>query len=149
MTKDYRLGPARRALNTVLTAALRAGIGPRTSRLLTVVGRKSGLPRTTPVTLVERDGTLWLVAPYGPVAWVHNVRAAGEVTLRKGRRTEVRAAVEAGPDEAAPVLREYVQRVAVVRPYVAAGPHAPLAEFEAVAHRHPVFRLGPVRTLQG
>ena len=49
--------------------------------LLTVRGRKSGLPRTTPVNLIEYQGRRWLVAPYGEVAWVRNVRAAGEVEL--------------------------------------------------------------------
>ena len=50
--------------------------------LLTVRGRKSGLPRTTPVNLIEYQGRRWLVAPYREVAWVRNVRAAGEVESR-------------------------------------------------------------------
>ncbi len=44
--------------------------------LPTVPGRKSGVPRTTPVALGERDGRRWLVSPYGEVDWVRNLRAA-------------------------------------------------------------------------
>lgn len=53
--------------------------------VLTVVGRKSGIPRSTPLLCVP-DGERWLIAgsyfggPDMPV-WVHNVRAAGEATI--------------------------------------------------------------------
>ncbi|KGM15674.1 hypothetical protein N867_06475, partial [Actinotalea fermentans ATCC 43279 = JCM 9966 = DSM 3133] len=86
--KTYRLGPARRAVNRVMSALVRAGLGPRRTYLLTVVGRTTGRPFTTPVSLVERDGERWLVAPYGAVSWVRNARAAGVVTVRRGRRVE-------------------------------------------------------------
>jgi deazaflavin-dependent oxidoreductase (nitroreductase family) len=52
---------------------------------LTVVGRKSGLERTTPLLCVPDQGT-WLIAgsyfggPKMPV-WVGNLRAAGEATI--------------------------------------------------------------------
>ena len=55
--------------------------------LLTVPGRRSGRPRSTPVTLVEEDGQRWLVAS-GPAGWVTNARAAGQVELSRGRRSE-------------------------------------------------------------
>jgi deazaflavin-dependent oxidoreductase (nitroreductase family) len=61
----------------------RAGIGP--AHLLTTRGRKTGRARTTPVILVQQDKQRWLVAPYGAVSWVLNARAAGRVTLRRGR----------------------------------------------------------------
>jgi len=35
--------------------------------LLTVPGRKSGQPRTTPIAVVEQDGKRYLLAPYGVV----------------------------------------------------------------------------------
>ena len=56
--------------------------------VLTVVGRKSGLPRSTPLLCVPY-GDGWLIAgsyfgsPAMPV-WVHNLRAAGEATVRIG-----------------------------------------------------------------
>jgi len=55
---------------------------------LTVRGRKSGQPHTVPVLLVEQDGHSFLVAPYGVIQWVHNIRAAGTATLTRGHRFE-------------------------------------------------------------
>lgn len=143
VTKTYRLGPARRAVNRAMAAFVRAGLGPRRTYLLTVAGRTTGRPCTTPVSLVERDGERWLVAPYGEVSWVRNARAAGVVTVRRGRRVEQLVAREVTPDVAAPVLREYVRQEAVVRPFVAAAPTDPVEAFAAIAPRHPVFALAP------
>ena len=63
---------------------------------LTVVGRRSGLPRTTPLLCVPHDGG-WLVAgsyfggPDMPV-WVGNLRAAGEAEVElDGRQVPVDA----------------------------------------------------------
>ena len=120
---------------------LRVGVGPRSTYLLTVTGRSSGLPRTTPVTLVETDAGRWLVAPYGAVGWVHNVRAAGQVTLRRGRRTERVTATELRATQAAPVLREYLTRVPITRPYFDVTAASPLDDIAAEASRHPVFAL--------
>jgi deazaflavin-dependent oxidoreductase (nitroreductase family) len=109
--------------------------------VLTVPGRKSGLLRSTPVLLVFLDGRRWLVAPYGERDWVKNARAAGAVELTRAGKTE-RLRVEAvGPEEAAPVLREYLRRTSVVKPYFDATKDSPLEEFAAEAARHPVFRL--------
>jgi hypothetical protein len=55
---------------------------------------------STPViTLVEADGIRRLVAPSGEVRWVRNTRAAGQLTLRRGRDSETVAMVEVGPVE--------------------------------------------------
>jgi deazaflavin-dependent oxidoreductase (nitroreductase family) len=115
--------------------------------LLTVRGRKTGRLQTTPVTLVERGAERWLVAPYGEVDWVRNARAAGQVTLRRGRRVETVRIAEATPDEAAAVFKEYLRRVPVVRPSVDLSPNDPIDAFLAQAPRHPVFRIAgsPVR----
>jgi hypothetical protein len=39
------------------------------------------------------------------------------------------------------VLKLYVERVPIVRPYFQSPPDAPLGAFEAEADRHPVFRI--------
>jgi deazaflavin-dependent oxidoreductase (nitroreductase family) len=122
---------------------IRLGLAPRTTVLLTVPGRRSGTPRSTPVTLVEEDGQRWLVAPYGPVEWVHNARAAGQVELSRGRRTETVRVKELAPEAAAPVLKAYVERVPITWPYFDAAPDAPIAAFAAEAPRHPVFQVVP------
>ena len=81
------------------------------------------------------------MAPYGEVAWVRSARAAGHVTLSRGRQAERVAIHELAPAEAAPVLRLYVTRVPITRPYFDATPTSPIATFEAEAPLHPVFRL--------
>ncbi|AEE46832.1 nitroreductase family deazaflavin-dependent oxidoreductase [Cellulomonas fimi] len=139
-----RRGVLRRAVDGVVTALVRRGSGPRGTVLLTVAGRTSGQPRTTPVTLVERDGTRWLVAPYGPVGWVANVRAAGVVDVRRGRAVQRLAVEEVDAAVGAPVLRQYLQEVAVVRRVFDVAPTDPVEAFVPLVATHPVFRLRPV-----
>ncbi|MFI1993748.1 nitroreductase family deazaflavin-dependent oxidoreductase [Actinoplanes sp. NPDC020271] len=111
------------------------------SYLLTTRGRRTGQPRTTPVTVVERDGRRYLVAPYGPVSWVLNARAAGHVTLRRrGRRADYQVR-EVDADEAGPVLKQYIGIARPTRPYFRAAPDAPVTQFVAEAKNHPVFEL--------
>jgi deazaflavin-dependent oxidoreductase (nitroreductase family) len=131
----------RRLGNVLIEPLARLGLAGRRTHVLTVPGRKSGLLRSTPVLLVFLDGRRWLVAPYGERDWVKNARAAGAVELTRAGKTE-RLRVEAvGPEEAAPVLREYLRRTSVVKPYFDATKDSPLEEFAAEAARHPVFRL--------
>jgi deazaflavin-dependent oxidoreductase (nitroreductase family) len=143
MAKSYRLTPLRRFANILMRLLLRLGLAPRTTMLLTVPSRRSGTPRSTPVTLVEEDGQRWLVAPYGPVEWVRNARAAGQVELSRGRRSEMVRVQELAPEAAAPILKAYVERVPITRPFFDAAPDAPLAAFVAVAPEHPVFQVVP------
>lgn len=49
MAKTFRVNAFTRFGNTMSAAMIRVGIGPAGMHLLTVRGRKSGLPRTTPV----------------------------------------------------------------------------------------------------
>jgi hypothetical protein len=92
---------------------------------------------------MEVGGDRWLVAGYGPANWVRNARAAGEVTLRRGRRMERYRIAETSPAQAVPVLRKYIAEVRVTRPYFDAGPDAPAEALEAELPRHPVLRLVP------
>jgi deazaflavin-dependent oxidoreductase (nitroreductase family) len=141
MPRQYRLTTGRRIVNAITAFLVRIGVYPGHTYLLTVRGRTTGQPYTTPVTLVVQGSERWLVAPYGPVAWVRNARVAGEVTLTHGRRREVVRVVELGPEESAPVLRQYLREVPVVRPFFAATPDAALEAFVAEAAAHPVFRI--------
>ena len=140
MARSYQLGPLRRAVNAVMRTLIRLGAGGRTTYLLTTTGRKSGQPRTTPVTLVE-NGERWLVSPYGDVAWVHNIRAHPDVMLQRGRNQLSLRASEADAAEAGPVLQRYVRKVRITAPYFDARPDDPIESFVAEAARHPVFRL--------
>ena len=57
--------------------------------LLTVAGRRSGMPHTVPVAYVERDGAYYLAATAGGQSkepqWVRNLRAASTATIELGR----------------------------------------------------------------
>jgi deazaflavin-dependent oxidoreductase (nitroreductase family) len=75
----------------------------RVKPVLTVVGRKSGQPRSVPVNVLEDDGKRYLVSPRGETEWVRNLRVAGEAELRTRKRTEQIGVSEVG-DEAKPGL---------------------------------------------
>jgi deazaflavin-dependent oxidoreductase (nitroreductase family) len=74
--------------------------------LITVRGRKSGLPRSTPVTVIENSGRRGLISPFGEVNWVRNLRAVGQATITAGRRKEEVTAVELEPAEAVEFIRD-------------------------------------------
>ena len=140
--RQYRPGRGRHVENTIMSALVRAGLVPR-SYLLTTQGRKTGRPRTNPVVPVEHDGRRWLVAPYGPVSWVHNARATRRVSLTRRRNTRDYTIREVPPDEAGPVLKRYVRMAPSTRPYFQATKDSPVEDFITEADRHPVFELIP------
>jgi hypothetical protein len=114
------------------------------STTLEVRGKRSGVMRSVPVTWVEYGGDRYLVAMMGEQSdWVHNARAtAGEVTFRRGRRKK--ALLEELPVEArAPILQAWYSRTGRSTPsrYIGLDPKAPLAEFEKIAPKWPVFRI--------
>jgi deazaflavin-dependent oxidoreductase (nitroreductase family) len=73
---------------------LGAGVPMGFNGLITVRGRKSGAPRTTPVAVIDVDGRRWVWAPWGDVHWVRNLRAAGRATVRTRRKEEAVSATE-------------------------------------------------------
>src|SRR5437667_11451694 len=78
--------------NLVAKRLLAAGVPLGPNGLLTVRGRKSDLPRTTPVAIIELSGRRWIWAPWGGSQWVRNLRAAGQATITvRGRKEDVRA----------------------------------------------------------
>jgi F420H(2)-dependent quinone reductase len=128
------------------TAALSArGIGPEHLVALEVPGRRSGRIVSLPLVVASVDGERYLVSMLGEGAnWVHNVRAAGgEAALRHGRREEVRVEEVVAPDLRGPVLKAYLRRATNANAHVPIDKDAPLAEFERVAPRFPVFRIVP------
>jgi len=141
MARAYRLGVARRIVNGIIRTLLRMGWGPARTYLLITRGRTTGRLHRTPVTLVEQGARRWLVAPYGEVGWVRNARAAGSVTLERGRRAETLRLAELGPQDSARILQTYVREVPITRPYFDVRPDSSLDAFAAEAPRHPVFEL--------
>lgn len=148
MAKTFQVNFATRMRDLLNMALLRAGVKIGTTSLLTVRGRKSGQPHTVPVPLVEQDGHSFLVAPYGVVQWVRNIRAAGTATLTRDRRSEAISVTELPAQQATPVLKQYLLQVAVVRPYFDVTKDSPLEAFEREAPRHPVFQITTMESLQ-
>ena len=146
MAKTYHVTFADRMEAALITTLLRAGVKLGTTSLLTVCGRKSGQPHTVPVLLVEQDGKRWLVAPYGVVQWVRNIRVAGTATLTRGRRSEDISVTELEAQDAAPVLKQYLLLPvsAGVRSHFDATKDSSLEAFEREAARHPVFQITTV-----
>jgi hypothetical protein len=75
------------------------------------------------------------------VNWVRNVRAAGgAATLSHGGREKV-CLEEVAPARRAPVLKAYLGRAPNARVHFPVDKDAPLADFERVRDRFPVFRI--------
>ena len=135
--------------NLLTKTMLRAGIkvvGPNKvpTYLLTVRGRKSGQPRTTPIVVIEQERKRYLLAPFGVVDWVRNLRAAGEATITRGHRSEVLRAVELPSGEASPVLKRGLVDGSIpsfLVKYFEITTESSPEELEAAAERHPVFLL--------
>jgi len=119
-----------------------AGLPPHRLNTLEVRGRRTGRPTSFPVVVADHQGERYLVAMLGEgVNWVANVRAAGgQAVLRHGRREPVRLE-EIDPGARAPILQRYLQVAPGARSHIPVDRRAPLAEFEQIASRFPVFRV--------
>lgn len=153
MAKAHKLPLYVRAGNVLTLTLLRAGfklvgpglvVGNYPMYLLTVRGRKSGLPRTVAVAIMQRDGKRYIGSPYGIVDWVRNLRAAGAATLTRGRRTETVNASQLPAAEAAPLLQAEVKAGNPFMGYYGIAANSSQEEFEQASVTHPVFLLQSV-----
>jgi deazaflavin-dependent oxidoreductase (nitroreductase family) len=137
-------------MNKLLIGMLRIGLPisrHEVSVVLTVAGRKSGMPRSTPITPMYVDGKRFVVNGYPGADWVRNVRAADDATLTAGRRCERVRMVELSPEEARPVLRTFPAAAPTgVRLMKRAGVlnEGTPDECAGLAGRLPVFRIDPI-----
>ncbi|MDT5333714.1 MAG: hypothetical protein QOF31_5011 [Mycobacterium sp.] len=133
-------------MNKVMMAVQKLGIPTGPAMVLTVPGRKSGQPRSTPMTPFEHDGGLYTVAGYPGADWAANARAAGVGTLSRGRKSRRVKIVELSTADAGPVLRSFAVKVPVG---VGFAKRAGLVadgtpeEFAALAGQLAVFRFDP------
>jgi deazaflavin-dependent oxidoreductase (nitroreductase family) len=76
-----------RVFNPLVKAAASAGIPLPMVVILETTGRKSGLPRRTPVGKALEGDVLWVVAEHGRrAAYVRNIEANPRVRVKIGRR---------------------------------------------------------------
>ena len=130
--------------------------------LLTVRGRRSGKPRTVPVSLLELDGRRFVQASYGVAGWAVNLRAAGKATITDHGGSVPVQAIQLPPEQAAAILRRALEPyrqsrllrallgsrwrppVALLRHYRIRVDDTP-EDYLAEAQRHPLFELRPMR----
>jgi deazaflavin-dependent oxidoreductase (nitroreductase family) len=92
MTQGARAPWHVRLFGPILKFLLAAGIPVGPNRLVTIPGRKSGLPRTAAVAIIQVSRRRWVWAPWGEVHWVRNLRTAGRATVTvRGLKEEVAA----------------------------------------------------------
>ena len=132
-TKRLNSGQAR------LTAR---GVFPALLVALETRGRRSGKASLVQLVVAHIGTERYLVSMLGENAdWVRNAYAsAGAAVLRHGTTENVR--LEDVPvSQRAPILKAYLQVAPGARPHFDISRDAPLAEFEKVAARYPVFRI--------
>ena len=158
MPKPYRVGFFVRSNNAVMRSLINAGVKIGTFAVLTVPGRKTGRPVDVPLVVFPHQAERYLIASYGIVNWVRNLRAAdGRAELRRGRETEKINAIELSDVEAGPILqvsllagppgipRPMVRafRRFFVLPYLEVDMSSSDEDFIRSAPNHPVFRVEP------
>ena len=93
-------------LNIPAALLLKAGVPLGLNGLITIRGRTSGEPRTTPVAIIHVDGRRWIWCPWGEAHWVRNLRAAGEATITVRKREERIRATELDHEASVAFFRE-------------------------------------------
>lgn len=121
----------------------RRGVKTGTIHILTVPGRVSGEPRTTPVSILEVDGARFIIGGIEDADWVQNVRSAGHGQLAYGKGGEHVTLIELDVQGREPILRafpeevphgtQFFERVHGIKPTP--------EEFASLADRCPVFRV--------
>ena len=135
-----------RFFNKINIGIQKLGVPLGPTQLLTLRGRSSGEPRTTPVTPITVDGQRYVIGGFAKGDWVANARANGDATLKHGRRTQQVRLVELPESERGPIMRAFPTQVPRgVTFFLKTGVvDAPTPEaFEKGAPNAAVFRIDP------
>jgi deazaflavin-dependent oxidoreductase (nitroreductase family) len=134
--------------NAIAKPLLAAGVPMAFNGLITVPGRKSGIPRTTALAIVNVAGRRWVWSPWGEVQWVRNLRAAGRATVTFRRQEEEVRAVELDPEQRVAFFRDTLTPIARGMRggmwFIRAFDGVDLRDPVAAAKDRPVFELRPV-----
>ena len=150
-TVEAPLRVPRRVLffGAILKFLMDAGVPLGPNRLVTIRGRKSGLPRTTPLAVIEVGGRRWVWAPWGESQWVRNLRAAGRATIAARGQTEEVTATELDPAERIGYFRDVLGPLARSIPFgvqfIRTVDGVDLGDPVAAAEGRRVFELHPAR----
>lgn len=123
------------------------GLLPNYLVTLEVVGRLSGKSIRFPLVLTIVNGERYLVSMLGEETnWVRNVQAAeGKARLHHGISEDV-LLKPVDVSQRAPILKAFLRRAPGARPHIPIHKDAPIAEFERIAARYPVFRVERIDT---
>jgi hypothetical protein len=80
--------------------ALRRGLPTKPNVLLTIPGRVTGRPHSTPVALWELGNRWFVQASFGEVNWVWNLRASREAAISRCSWLQAVRATELAPADA-------------------------------------------------
>jgi deazaflavin-dependent oxidoreductase (nitroreductase family) len=142
MAKQFEYSLVFKVGNFFTKCLLSLGVSYNGSALITVPGRKTGRPHSTPISIQEVGGQRYLQSPFGNVNWVRNLRAAGKATLSWGRRQEAVSVTELSPQEAAPIIKSYLAHAPkMIQEYFDVTPESSLEEFIQEARKRPVFKI--------
>ena len=138
-----------RFFGSILKSLLLAGVPIGPNGLVTIRGRKTGLPRTTALAIIEVSGRRWVWSPWGEVQWVRNLRAARRATVTVRHRKEELRTTELDPaervvffrDRLGPLARGIPFGVSFIRIVDGVDLDRPLEAAEG----RPVFELHPLR----
>jgi hypothetical protein len=134
-----------RILGLTLVFLVRIGLVRGHFYILEVRGRKSGRTISLPVDPLDLEGQRYLVCARGNSNWVRNARTAGEVALVRAMRRRRYAAREVPPHLRPPILKAYLDRFAgEVQRFFPIPKGSPVASFDDLAPRYPVFALQPL-----
>ena len=133
--------------NHVAKPLVAAGLPMGPNGMLTVRGRTSGEPRSTPLAIIEVDGRRWVWSPWGDVHWVQNLRAAGKATIQVRRLQLEVAAVELDATERVAFFRDtfapYARRIPFGGRFVRLLDGVDISDPQAAAKDRAVFELRP------
>lgn len=119
------------------------GLNLQGAEMLTVVGRKSGQPHTFPVNPLDVDGERYLLSARGDGNWVKNARAAGEITLHRGRTRRTYHLTEVQDrEQKITLMHAYLQRWGwQVQGFMHLGKTSTREEIGARIDEYPIFHL--------
>lgn len=133
------------AMNRVMKFLQRMGIVIGPIQVLTIPGRTSGKPRTTPVSPLTVGGRHYVVAARPQADWARNIRVAGCGELARGRvrRPVVLNEVE-DPDTKRAVMAAFPREVPGGVPFfvhLGLVERADPAQFVAASDRVAIFEI--------
>lgn len=137
------VGPVQAVRDYAIVALQRIGFVVGAMYVLTLPSRKSGILRSTPVSILTMGDERFVAALHGDLEWVQDARACRRGTLQRGRVDERVVLTEIPAHERAPLLRQIPTRLPAVAPEFRQtyGNDADPESFARLAARCPVFRV--------